>query len=161
MIPLEFAIKLEENGERYYREQAKIYQGLEVENIFIMLADDEKYHADIIRQKQSQKEYDLTNSKAPDKSRDIFANAENFSDEIFERPRQIDALRKALKKEKESIELYQELYEEATEADEKEFYSFLIGEEKSHYKIINELIELHRHSEEWVEDAEFGKREKY
>ncbi|MFP4457431.1 MAG: ferritin-like domain-containing protein [Clostridia bacterium] len=161
MIPLEFAIKLEENGEKYYREQAEKYKGTEIENIFLTLADDEFYHAEIIRQKQSKEVYDLTDTKVLDESKDIFANADDFDEEVFSQPKQIDALRQALKKEQESIDLYQEMYDDTIEKDEKKLYSFLVKEEKKHYKVINEIIELHRHAEEWVEDAEFGKRDKY
>jgi len=112
MIPLEFAIKLEENGEKYYREQAEKYKGTEVENIFLMLADDENYHAEIIRQEQSKDIYDLNDTKVLDESKDIFSRADDFNQEIFSEPKQIDALRQALKKEQESIDLYQEMYDD-------------------------------------------------
>ncbi len=161
MIPLEFAIKLEENGEKYYRKQAEVYKGTEVENIFLMLADDENYHAEIIKQEQSKNIYDLNDTKVLDESKDIFSNADDFKQDIFSQPKQIDALRQALKKEQESIDLYQDMYDDTLEKDEQKLYSFLVKEEKKHYDVINALIELHRHGEEWVEDAEFGKREKY
>lgn len=161
MIPIKFAIKLEENGEKYYRKQAEKYKGTEIERIFIMLADDESSHAEIVRQEQDKEIYDLDDTKVLDESKEIFANADNFDDEIFSQPKQIDALRQALKKEQESIDLYQEMYDDTTEKAAQRLYSFLVNEEKKHYKVINELIELHRHGEEWIEDAEFGKREKY
>lgn len=77
------------------------------------------------------------------------------------KPSQTDAYRLALRKEKESIELYEKLKEEATDEESKELFAFLIEMEKNHYKIFEELVNHLRHGEEWVEDAEFGHRGTY
>jgi hypothetical protein len=51
--------------------------------------------------------------------------------------------------------------EEASEEEEKILLDFLIKQEQNHYRIFNNIIELLRKAEEWVESAEFGKRETY
>ncbi len=161
MNPIEFAISLEKNGEKYYKEQAEKYKGSALENVFIMLAEDENYHAMLLENKLVNKEYELKDTAVIDETKDIFKNAKDFEDEIFSQPKQIDLLRDALDKEMESINLYQKLYNESSLEEEKEFYLFLVNEEKKHYQTIEEIIKMHRHAEEWVEDAEFGKRDPY
>jgi rubrerythrin len=86
---------------------------------------------------------------------------EEFKSEIKEIPSQIDSYRFALEKEKESIDLYTDLKEKSESSDDKEIYDFLIEQEKDHYKTINSLIDFLTKSEDWVESAEFGVREKY
>ncbi len=161
MNPMEFAINLEKNGEKYYREQAEKYKGTSVFNIFVMLANDENYHAQILEKKLANKEFELKDTAVVDESKDIFSKAEEFSSDIFSEPRQVDLLREALDKEEESIDLYQKLYDEAGNEEDSRLFMFLINEEKKHYKTIDELIKMHRHAEEWVEDAEFGNRDPY
>ena len=158
---MEFAINLEKNGEKYYREQAEKYKGTSVFNIFVMLANDENYHAQILEKKLDNKEYELKDTVVVDKSKDIFSKAEEFSSDIFSEPKQVDLLREALDKEEESIDLYQKLHDESDNEEEKRFFMFLVNEEKKYYDTINELIRMHRHAEEWVEDAEFGNRDPY
>ena len=67
----------------------------------------------------------------------------------------------ALEKEKESIELYEKMLEDAVDEKEKMLFKFLIKEEKEHYKLLNDLVLLVSRPEEWVESAEFGLREDY
>jgi rubrerythrin len=74
---------------------------------------------------------------------------------------QLDVYRLALKKEEESINLYQRNLSEATDEDTKRLFEYLIKQEKDHYAVIDQLVLLITHSEEWVEAAEFGLREEY
>ena len=40
-------------------------------------------------------------------------------------------------------------------------YMFLIGQEEEHLRVLEELVKLLGHAEDWVESAEFGNREIY
>ena len=78
-----------------------------------------------------------------------------------ERTDQLDAYRGALEKEKESVALYEELLGKASDDKEKILFEYLIKQEQRHRNILEELVVLVSRPIEWVEDAEFGKREKY
>jgi rubrerythrin len=50
---------------------------------------------------------------------------------------------------------------DATDEKEKKIFKFLIEQEDSHYKVIEQLIEMVKRPDEWVESAEFGLRKEY
>lgn len=158
---LEFAIKMELDGEKYYLEQAEKNEGTSLATIFKLLANDERKHAEIIRNKSKELPYELTEDKALKEYKNVFEDVEDFKSELKTDPSQIDAYRLALKKEKDSIELYEKMGREASDREGKELFDFLVKQEKAHYQIFDELIEHLLRAEEWVEDAEFGTRDIY
>lgn len=161
MESLKFAIEMELDGEKFYLEQAEINKDNNLSTIFKMLAEEERKHADLIKSKMEDKDYELVEDQSLKEYKNVFEEIKDFHSEEIVDPTQTDAYRYALKKEKESIELYEKLKEEATDEKTKELFSFLIDMEKNHYRIFEELVKHLRHGEEWVEDAEFGKRETY
>ncbi|WP_018213057.1 ferritin-like domain-containing protein [Desulfitobacterium hafniense] len=161
MNALEFAIKMELDGERYYREQAVINQGNSLRAIFLMLADDEKMHAQILEKKAKNLNYTLEPNETLATAKNVFNDKDRIKNEIKEIPSQIDVYRAALDNEKESILLYQKCASEAADGETKTLFDYLILQEKEHYAILEQLTALLSRSEEWVEDAEFGLREDY
>ena len=155
---LKFAIEMEKEGEKYYKEQAEINHNNSLYTVFINLAKDECYHAQIIENKLNKIAY-KPDASLSNWTKNVFDGIDNFKIEVKEIPQQIDAYRMALEKEKQSIELYQNLLKEANE--DKALFEFLISQEEEHYKILDEIVKLVNRPNEWVENAEFGKREKY
>ena len=51
MNDLEFAIRMEVEGEQYYRQQAEIYQNTPLQALCILMAEEEKKHGQILRKK--------------------------------------------------------------------------------------------------------------
>lgn len=161
MKPLEFVIKMELDGEQYYLKQAKINEGNSLKTIFLNLARDERKHANILENKAKELDYELKDSKTLEEYKNVFEDLDDFQVEIKEIPSQLDAYRMALEKEKESIELYEKMLEDAVNEKEEMLFKFLIKEEKEHYRLLNDLVLLVSRPEEWVESAEFGLREDY
>ncbi|MFO7611492.1 MAG: ferritin family protein [Clostridia bacterium] len=157
---LDFAINMELEGEKFYRDQAKSHSGKGIKAVFNMLADDEKMHARILQSKKDKSEYRFIDSSLSGYG-DIFRNEEKFRSEIKEIPDQIDFYRLALEKEKESIDLYRRLLSESEDIDETDLYGYLIEQEEKHYNLIYDLITLLERTESWVESPEFGIREEY
>jgi rubrerythrin len=155
------AIKMEIDGEKYYRNLAEMNKDNHLHGVFQKLADDEKDHAHVLKQKEEHQECTLKKSQTFQKASSVFQSLEEFKSEIKEIPSQIDSYRFALEKEQESIDLYTDLKEKAESGGDKEIYDFLIEQEKDHYNTINSLIDFLTKSEDWVESAEFGVREKY
>ncbi|AFM00233.1 MULTISPECIES: ferritin family protein [Desulfitobacterium] len=161
MNALEFAIKMELEGERYYREQAEINQGNSLKSIFLMLADDEKMHAQILEKKANKLDYSLEPNETLATAKHVFSNKDRIKNEIKEIPSQIDVYRAAMENERESIHLYQKCASEAADEETKALFEYLILQEEDHYAVLDRLISLLSHAEEWVENAEFGVREDY
>lgn len=161
MDSLEFAIKMEIDGEKYYREQAEKNKGTGLETVFLRLADDERKHADFLRGEATESLDDLEENDSFKHYKNVFEGLDDYKEEIKTVPTQLDVYRMALEKEKESIELYEDMLEKAKTEDEKRLFKLLIKEEKDHHRIIEDMVYYLNRAEEWVEDAEFGLREEY
>lgn len=158
---LDMAIKLETEGETFYLEQADKNSGSEIERVFRLLANEERKHRELLENLSKKLDYTIPETDSEIEFESIFRDEKDFKLETVVEPKQIDVYRLALQKEKESIELYQKMKEESSDEEEKTLVDFLIKQEENHYKIFNNIVELLRKSEEWVESAEFGKRETY
>jgi len=158
---LENAISLENEGEKYYRQQADMNQGNQLYKICIMLADDEKKHAEILRNKLNSLPYALENSALDDQYKQMFKDNKQFIVESKQQPSQLDFYRKATELEMKSIHLYTDLLLQSVDKNEKELFEYLISQEKKHYEVLDGLSEMLRNSEEWIENAEFGIRKDF
>lgn len=157
MNVFEFAVNLELEGEKFYREQAERNKDNNLHGMFVSLADDERMHAEILR-KREWVAGQLPKSNLPE-NQDIYKEDEYFKSEYKQAPDQLDFYRKALSKEQESIDLYEKLKGE--NKGHKILFDYLIHQEKKHYKLIYGLITLLERAESWVEAPEFGLREDY
>ena len=158
MNPLEYAIKMEHDGENYYREQAEINKNNSLYSVCILLADEEKKHASILTNKLNEKPYELKDSDTFGQAKNIFNDIGNIKVDGKETPDQLDFYKVALDMEKQSIDLYRDFLAKTTESKEKELFNYLIKEEHQHYELFEELVSMLRHADEWVESAEFGTR---
>jgi len=161
MNSLEFAINMEHDGEKFYREQAEINKGNNLNAVFLLLAEDEANHASILQNAVKKLSYELTDNKTISQYNNVFKGSGNVKRAFNEIPNQLDAYKFALEIERKSIELYEKLLAESTNDKTKTLFGYLVKQEKDHFKIFDELITLVERPEEWVEDAEFGIREEY
>jgi len=161
MNTLEYAIKMELDGEIYYSKQMEINKNNSLYVVCRRLAEDEKRHAGILDNKMQGLPYELKNTDTLTEAQNIFAamsDQKTVEKEIFS---QLDFYRIALDLEKQSINLYTDFYGKATKGQDKELFKYLIEQEKKHYELLDELVLLLSHAEEWVENAEFGIRKDY
>ena len=156
MNVLEFAINMEFDGEKYYNDQAKNTKDTALKTVFLMLAKDEKCHAEVLQKKSSKLLFELEPNETLTETKNLFKGIKHFKSEIKQIPDQLDLYRVALEKEKESIDLYEKLLLEAKDDESKKLFSYLIKQEKDHYEILEELVSQLNKSEDWVESAEFG-----
>ncbi|MEI6100878.1 MAG: ferritin family protein [Eubacteriales bacterium] len=161
MEGFEFAIQMELDGENYYREQSERFAGSELQNIFTMLAEDEKKHGEILRSKAEDTSYTLEDSRIRMDAKNVFAGLGDFKSEIQKVPGQLDIYEMALEMEKKSIALYSGLFSKAEDAFSKKIFSYLIQQEEDHYAVLDELMQAVRNAISWVESAEFGIRKEY
>jgi len=161
MSVLEFAINMEHDGEKYYREQAKLFTQNNLDTVCLMLAEDEKTHAQLLSQKLKQLPYEEKESHTLEKARNIFQDIAKIKIAGKENPSQLDFYRIALAKEKQSIDFYTEHSSDTDANLEKEIFAYLLTQEKHHYEVLEELAAMLKQAEDWVESAEFGLRKEY
>ena len=158
MNTLDYAIEMEIDGEKFYSEQAILNENNSVKTVCLLLAKDEELHAQILQNKMHELEYKLADTESYAKIKSIFRDADNFKSEIRDKPTQLEFYRTALEKEKQSIDLYTDLLEKAADMKESDLFKYLIEQETLHFSLLDEMVTMLRHAEEWVESAEFGLR---
>lgn len=161
MKDFRFAIEMELDGEKYYRQQAEINKENVLHSVCLILAEDEKKHAQILTDKMNEKSCQLIDSDILSNAKSIFKGIGDIKVEGKKIASQFDFYRIALDKEQKSIDLYTEYKSKVSDEKEKEFFDFLIKQEEQHYKVLDELATMLRHTEDWVEAAEFGIRKEY
>lgn len=161
MNKLEFAINMEMEGRQYYLDQAKKNQDNPLNKIFIILADSEKEHEELLRRRLNKEEYTLKEDDSAKDLKTIFHGLKDYEASDIRNTTQLDVYRLAVDIEEKSIELYQSMLEEADNDKDKQLFEFLLKEEKQHLLLFDELVKMLTRPEEWVESAEFGLREDY
>jgi len=153
---LDFAIQMEQDGEKLYKRFADENKDNSLGTVFLSLAKDEANHAKLVKKQKDGQRVELTDESATVDS--VFGKNSEFQF-AGKKPAQVDVYRAAQEKEKESIALYQKMAEEL--ADTKGLTEFLIKQEEEHYQILDEIVKAVDRPNEWVESAEFGVREEY
>ena len=161
MNALEYAIKMEQDGESYYRAQAAINQDNSLHPVCLMLAEDEAHHALILMNRKNNQSTELRESDTLMNAKNIFNGIGDIKMDLKPTPSQLDFYRIASDKEKQSIELYSELLSKTEDEGEIEMFKYLIEQEKQHFEVLDTLAALLRNAEEWVESAEFGLRKDF
>jgi rubrerythrin len=159
---LKFAIKMEQEGEKYYREQAEKNKNNALHTVCLMLANDENRHAHILMNKMNDMPFVLAPMDTLEKAKSIFAGMEDMkAPPQQESLSQFDFYRLAVDIEQKSIELYTEFKAKADGEKEKELFDYLIKQEKQHFETLDEISRMLRQSMETHESAEFGIRPEY
>lgn len=161
MKNLEFAIQMELEGKQYYLDQANKNQDNALSKVFILLADSEKEHAELLRKRLNNEEYTLKEDEILVTIKSVFKELVDYKASDIRSTTQLDVYRLAVDIEEKSIELYQEMLKDSDNDKDKELFEFLLKEENKHLILFDELVKMLTRPEEWVESAEFGLREDY
>jgi rubrerythrin len=159
MTGLDFAIKMELDGEKYYLEQAEKNQSNRLNTVFKMLAAEEKNHAELLKNKAENLPYVLYNTYSEYKN--LFQEVGDYQNIIKDIPDALDLYQKSLEMEKESIALYRDFLAKASDDNDKELFQYIIEQEEDHVALLDNLTELLNRPNDWVESAEFGLRTEY
>ncbi|HNX15516.1 MAG TPA: ferritin family protein [Oscillospiraceae bacterium] len=161
MSTLTFAIQMETDGEQYYLKQAALNKGTSLQRAFLLLAETEKKHADLLRKKDISSDSSISDDILNAEQTDLFSGKDDYKREAEVVPGQLEVYAVALDMEQKSIDLYQKMLIEAKDKQVKQLMKFLVKQEQDHFALFNELITLLRRPKDWVENAEFGNREEY
>ncbi|MBN1891249.1 MAG: ferritin family protein [Clostridiales bacterium] len=161
MKSLEYALQIEMDGIDFYLEKADANKENSLHKLFVLIAKDELRHAAIIRKMMKGELESLPDNEALASIDSIFKNADAVLDNVYSASEQLAVYRMAREIEKRGIDLYHQLASESTNETEKKVFRYLLGQERQHYDLFDELATRVGRPEEWVESAEFGPREEY
>ncbi len=153
------AIRMEEEGAKFYRELAQKTTSEGFKSIFTMLAEDEDRHKATFEAMKSNTSIPASTSDASVRATKIF---KQFSkDDFLNEEKQLAVYEDALEIELKSIEFYSEQHDLVSDVKQKRALAKIIEEERRHYDLIDDIIVMVERPETWVEHAEFGVRDDY
>lgn len=161
MNDLDFAIKMENDGQQYYTDQAEKNKNNSLYSICLKMAEDERVHGEILKKKQNGMPVTLAPMDTLDTLKNVFEGLGDMKLPEKELLNQFDFYRKAVDIEQKSIALYTGYLAKAEDDSEKELFQYLISQENQHFSVLDELSNMIRHSMEVQDTAEFGLRPEY
>ena len=161
LATLQYALRMEVDGQRYYSEQAALTSNAPGKRLFIQLALEEDDHRrrfeavfkSIGRTRGWPEPLKRKGTGAGIKT--VFAGwvAELGSHPVAAK-NELDAVKKALDMENASYKLYQGRFNEAVEPAQKEFYAALAAEERGHFLVLQDYYEYMTNPAEWFAGKE-------
>jgi rubrerythrin len=161
MDVFDFALQMELDGEKYYRDMAEKVQYDELKKVLVALAEDEHRHYKIIKYAKEQAFQEIAEEPFLEKVKNVFSDNKDVEAIAQLRSEQIDVYRAALVKEKESVELYKKLQVDAEKEDIKSIFEKLMQEEERHAEQLEHIIDMLNNVNDWVEAAEFNRKDVY
>lgn len=162
MNVFEFAMQMEQDGEKFYREIAAKTKDAGLKKIFNTLADEEVVHYKTFKALHEKAAAKAVESNVLDKAKNIFTEMKAKGGlQVSADTPQIDAYKQAMKAEQEAFTFYEKKAAEAKDAGEKDILLTFAREERRHYRLLENVIEFVSRPEEWLENAEFARMEQY
>ncbi len=155
-----FAIKMEKDGEAFYRDMAEQVDEKGVKEILNMLADDEVKHARAIEQIRG-RTTEMAETEILDKARNIFERMKDFHEDFDFDHSHEQLYRQAMKIEQNSIDFYLDRADQVDDGQQKALFLRLAQEEKKHFNLLKGMAEFVNRPKTWLENAEWYHLEEY
>jgi rubrerythrin len=156
----DYALKMEKDGESFYREISSKTNNKGLQTILTMLADEEVKHYRAI-EKMRQDKYQMAETTVLDDARNIFVDMKDAEEEFESEQEQAELYEKAQEIEKKSQQFYQEKGGQTDKDDQKKLFERLAKEEEKHYFLLESIIEFVSRPKQWLENAEWYHLEEY
>lgn len=156
----DYAMRMEKDGEDYYRRLTRQAENKGLKTILTMLADEEAKHYRVIQRMKTEKP-GMTETSILSDAKNIFVQMKESREKIDFDIKQTELYKKAKTIEKKSMDFYREKAEEVSQEYQKQIFLKLAAEEEKHYFMLENIIEFVSRPETWLENAEFCHLEEY
>lgn len=151
----EYAMKVEKEGEAYYREMAAAASNPGLKRIFTMLADEEVKHYNVFRNMMKKEEIDIDKLDLITDTKTIFQTLAEERDNVNFEQTQIQFYKDAIAREESSQNYYAEKAQELEDEVEKTIFLQIAEEEVKHKRVLEEIVIFLEEPADWVASAEF------
>lgn len=154
------AMKMERDGEKFYRGLAEKAVNPGLREIVNQLASDEAKHYEVFcNMQQSPGEYEKTALSTTDGN--IFKQiiVKNTFDHLD--TSQLELYQKAMESEQQSQEFYLAEATRTQDPNQRNIYQRIAAEEEQHYFLLHNIYELMLRPQTWVENGEFVHLDEY
>ena len=156
----DFALKMEKDGEDFYRKIAAKTKNKGLQVILTMLADEEVKHYKAIESMKIN-EYEMAKTSILDEAKNIFAEMKGKEQEFETEKEQIALYEKALEIEKKSQDFYNEKAQQSNLEEQKDLFVNLANEEAKHSFLLENIIKFVSKPKVWLENAEWYHLQEY
>ncbi|HSB32762.1 MAG TPA: ferritin family protein [Candidatus Sulfobium mesophilum] len=149
----EYAMQLEKDGEKFYRDVASKTDNKGLRTILTMLADAEVKHYKLFENMKANDKVRVSDSPILNDVKNVFIDMrekKEFKTDVT----QIGLYKKAQEIEIKTRDLYLDRAKEG-DADQREIFLKIAGEEKRHYLILENIIRLVSQPDIWLENPEW------
>ncbi|HXX58133.1 MAG TPA: ferritin family protein [Thermodesulfovibrionales bacterium] len=157
----EFALKMEKDGENYYRELAVGANNKGLRNILTMLADAEVIHYNLFKKMKDREKVEPADSAILDDTKNVFMKMKEEKDVTGLNIQQTELYEKALEIEKKSEDFYRAKAAETKDEIQKKVFMKIAGQEKIHYFIVERILDFVSRPQTWLENPEWYHLEEY
>lgn len=151
----EYAMKVEKEGEAYYREIASKSPNPGLKRIFTMLADEEVKHYNVFKNMMKKNDIDINKLDIITDTQTIFKTLANEKDNINFDAEQVKYYEEAIAREENSHNFYVQKAEELTDTNEKAIFILIAKEEIKHKDVLVNILDFIQEPDNWVASAEF------
>lgn len=135
------AIKLEEDGYKFYRKVAAKSTSRTIQKVFHLMAEDELYHIDWLKTIDPEIQPMKINRNLYEQVKDIFAYESNdMHEQMLQSKSDIDAVKKAIDIEDKTAAAYARWGQEIEQKEIKELCNKLVAIEVFHRRILENMI---------------------
>lgn len=156
----EFALQMEKDGAKFYRDIAQKTKHDPVRAVLEILAEEEDKHYQAILAIQKA-EHNMTETEILDSARNIFQRVRDFGEDFDAEADQVKLYEQALELEYKSRAFYLDRADQVKLPRQKELFKILAEEEAQHITLLENLSEFAARPQHWLENAEFFHAEEY
>ncbi len=151
----QYAMKIEKEGEAYYRELVDKSPNNGLKRIFNMLATEEVKHYNIFKNMMKNNNIDVDKLDIITDTKTIFEILNEEKDSLDLSKEEIKYYQEAIEREDNSYKFYLEKSKEIEDEKEKLIFIKIAEEEIKHKMILENIISFIEEPTNWVSSAEF------
>ncbi len=162
MNVLDFAMKMETDGKRFYEKLSAESNDAGLKNIFIRLAEDEEKHFQIFQELKGQTPSVMEDTTVLEDSRTIFESIMGDREKILGGMQgDLEGYRYAMKLEADSVRLYEDAARRESNEEVKSLLLRIAGEEQKHFNIVENIYDFFNAPNEYLAWREFSNRDEF
>ena len=157
----EYAMQLERDSEKYYRELIEKTENKGLRTILTMLANADVEHYNTFQKMKKNESIHMTEMEILLNVKTVFARMKEENDIAGVDMSEIELYKKAQEIEKATETFYLEKAAIVTDESQKHIFYKVADEEKKHYLTLENIIEFVSRPAQWLENAEWYHLEEY
>jgi rubrerythrin len=151
----DYAMKVEKDGEAYYKELASKAPNAGLKKVFTILAEAEVRHYNVFKSMRDKDGQDIKSLDISTDTKTIFETLQAQKESVDFGEDEVKFYEDAIKREEDSYQFYVDKANELSDENEKEVFLNIAQEEVKHKAILENILTFIQEPDNWVGSAEF------